>query len=62
MKVKEHCEAQQSFAKENKAFVFAPHDGICSSCCKQIYEIISLERAKKELITGCPHCHRSFCD
>jgi len=23
---------------------------------------ISLEKASKELITGCPHCHRSYCD
>ena len=23
---------------------------------------ISVERASAELITGCPHCHRSYCD
>lgn len=23
---------------------------------------IDVERAGKELITGCPHCHRSYCD
>lgn len=29
---------------------------------KFISEGISVERASKELITGCPHCHRSFVD
>jgi hypothetical protein len=23
---------------------------------------ISLENASKELVTGCPHCNRSYCD
>ena len=23
---------------------------------------ISLEEAGKSLVTGCPHCHRSYCD
>ena len=23
---------------------------------------IDVERAGKELVTGCPHCHRSYCD
>jgi hypothetical protein len=23
---------------------------------------VSLEKASSELITGCPHCHRSYCD
>lgn len=44
---------------------FAPPNGICWSCKKNIYvEIhngliksgIDVERAGTELVTGCPHC------
>ena len=41
---------------------FAPKDGFCWSCGEQIYERISWEQARHELITGCPHCSRSYCD
>ena len=50
---------------------FAPSSGRCYSCNRNIYDEIdhgtyktgiSVERASKELITGCPHCHRSYCD
>lgn len=70
---------RNSFAKGEG---FAPKDGICYSCHKQIYADIeeqrinwqtgkfeksmsrgiSVEKAGKELTTGCPHCHRSFVD
>jgi len=23
---------------------------------------ITVEKASKELVTGCPHCHKSYCD
>ena len=49
---------------------FAPKSGICYKCRKQIYEKfvhkngittgITVEDAKS-LVTGCPHCHRSYC-
>lgn len=64
-------EAQKEYCK-NKAFPhFAPYDGRCFRCNKNIYEEvdhgnyktgISVERAGSELITGCPHCHWSYCD
>lgn len=43
---------------------FAPRSGYCYSCGKNIYEEggISVEKAGKELITGCPFCHRSYVD
>lgn len=43
---------------------FAPSDGICYRCKKQIYSEggISVERASKELTTGCPFCHTSYVD
>ena len=60
--IKQKIEAQEKYCKEHKAPHFAPHSGICWSCNKQIYEKISLEKAATELITGCPHCNRSYCD
>lgn len=64
--------AQKEYCKDNKAPHFAPEDGFCWSCGKQIYADypsvygtdwgISTEDASAELVTGCPHCHRSYCD
>lgn len=48
--------------------LFAPQDGCCFFCGKNIYvesntsEGYSVEYASKHVITGCPHCHKSFCD
>ena len=50
---------------------FAPTSGRCYNCGKNIYQQIdhgdfktgvSVERAGHELITGCPHCHYSYCE
>lgn len=54
--------AQKQYCKENRAPHFAPNDGFCWSCGKQIYTRRNAEYASKELITGCPHCSRSYCD
>lgn len=37
-------------------------DGKCRYCHTNIWEHISLERATNHLITGCPVCHKSYCD
>ena len=37
---------------------FAPRNGICWSCQRQIYE----ELDGTSYVTGCPFCHRSYCD
>lgn len=29
---------------------------------KQYTSGITVEKASKELVTGCPHCNRSYCD
>ena len=64
-------EAQRKYCKEKGYPHFAPYDGRCYSCNKDIYsEIdhgtyktgISVESAGSELIIGCPHCNRSYCD
>ena len=37
-------------------------DGKCIYCHTNIWKHISLEKASNKLITGCPVCHRSYCD
>lgn len=61
-------EAQKKYAQKNKTLWFAPSNGICFSCGKNIFHStqwsqgITLEMATNEIITGCPHCFRTFCD
>lgn len=65
--------AQEHYCKEKEYPLFAPNNGICWKCNKQIYaegknrmgnlsKGISVEKAGSELITGCPHCNWSYCD
>lgn len=63
--------AQAEYCREKEYPHFAPMDGRCWSCNKDIYtEIdhggyktgISVEEAGSTLITGCSHCHISYCD
>jgi len=69
--IKLACEAQAKFVKEKGYPHFAPSTGRCYDCGRNIYQQIisdqwssgySVERASSELITGCPHCHHSYCD
>lgn len=69
--VKTACQAQSKLIKENGYPYFAPSDGQCYDCRRNIYEQIdhgghktgiSVESAGKSLVTGCPHCHHSYCD
>lgn len=53
--------AQMEFCKLRDVPHFAPTSR-CWSCGRNIYAKISVERAGRELITGCPYCHRTFCD
>lgn len=69
-------QAQKKYCEENDVPHFAPHSGNCWSCRKNIYEPreysgwnggtytsgITVEKAGSELVTGCPHCNRSYCD
>lgn len=69
--------AQKDYWKSNGLPNFAPRNGVCWNCNKNIYEQhekryggdvkgfvtgISVEKAGSELVTGCPHCNRSYCD
>ncbi|HEI9782010.1 TPA: hypothetical protein SLN38_001419 [Serratia marcescens] len=64
-------QAQKKYCEEVKAPHFAPNDGVCFRCKRNIYiridngtyiTGISIRQASRELVTGCPHCNRSYCD
>ena len=74
--VQKSCEAQKKLCDEKNYPHFAPSDGICYDCRRQIYSKIehnnmpghkpyysgiSVDRASGH-ITGCPHCHYSYCE
>ena len=65
--------AQAAYCREKMYPHFAPSNGKCWKCRQNIYLPvknrngyqslgISVERAGRELITGCPHCNWSFCE
>ena len=65
------CAAQAKYLKDTKTPDFPPKDGRCWRCGKNIYQQIdrgtyksgiSVEEAASRLVTGCPHCHRSYVD
>lgn len=69
--VAEAIVAQRKLQKEKEYPDFAPNDGRCYDCKQQIYSEIDhgsfktgiwVDKAATSLITGCPHCHRSYCD
>ena len=70
--VQKATEAQEKYCNEKGYPHFAPHNGICFRCRKNIYMQythpggyktgISVEKAGSILITGCPHCCWSYCD
>ena len=66
-------EGQKKLCEEKGYPHFAPKSGVCWHCGCNFYEEltregekyktgISVEKARTELMTGCPHCHRSYCD
>jgi hypothetical protein len=61
-------QAQKKLCDEKQLPHFAPKSGECWRCQRNIYEPdergfgITTERAGAELVTGCPHCFRSYCD
>jgi hypothetical protein len=68
------AKAQEKYCTEKGYPHFAPRNGKCFSCGQNIYsekgrtrsgeewQGISVERASKKLITGCPFCNRTYCD
>ena len=69
--VEKSIEAQNKYCKDNSVILFAPYDGECFCCGRQIYEPrklgdeirgYTIKEASETLITGCPFCHRSYVD
>ena len=71
----EACRLQDEYCSKMGYPHFAPLDGRCYDCNKDIYEIvqktngnrhwetgIKLEPAGTSHITACPHCSSSYCD
>lgn len=63
--------AQMEYCKKINAPLFAPNDGVCYRCKKDIYQKqglrgyetgISLEKANSTHVIYCPHCNVSYCD
>ena len=54
--------AQTNFCDLNKLPIFAPRDGCCWHCGRNIYDVgcITVKQAGERLITSCPHCNYSF--
>ena len=68
--VEQSKKAQKEYQDKTGSPDFAPSDGVCWSCKRNIYKEIdrgsyksgiSVERAQSRLVTGCPHCNRSYC-
>lgn len=49
-------EAQADLCLKNKYPHFAPTNGVCRSCGKDMVT----EDWSRHLVTGCQHCHRSY--
>ena len=54
--------AQEEMCKEKNLPLFAPKDGLCHNCGKQIYNRISMNEAENEHITHCPYCSKAYND
>ena len=65
--------AQIIFCQLNELHLLAPRNGICPYCERDIYKPvkhmttpipyvtgITIDEAKKGLITSCPHCGKSY--
>lgn len=51
-------QSQEEYCKKNKLPHFAPQDGICTNCKKDMVN----KNWKTTLITSCPNCNKSYCE
>lgn len=64
----DECIKNQDIIVKEKGYpYFAPGDGTCYRCNRNIYQNYMIEgKVSKghgnEFVTGCPHCHRSYCE
>lgn len=67
---KKAAAAQREYCEKQECPMFAPSDGLCYRCGRNIYLPtngsngavfgITVENASSTLVTGCPHCNFSF--
>ena len=67
---KRAAEEQRRYCEDQECPMFAPSDGLCYRCGRNIYLPtnarngvvfgITVDKAGSTLITGCPHCNYSF--
>ncbi|WP_027633352.1 hypothetical protein [Clostridium hydrogeniformans] len=64
-----NCMRIQKELCEEKGYPnFAPSSGTCWKCNRNIYQSYQIRERKsigetgERLVTGCPHCFRSYCD
>lgn len=66
--ISECIEKQERLCREKDYPDFAPRSGVCWKCNRNIYQNYKIgERESngktgESLVTGCPHCFRSYCD
>ena len=55
---------QEILCHKRSAPLFMPLNGVCYNCGSDIISALIKrgEDGSKELITGCPICHRTYCD
>lgn len=59
----EFLKNQKEYCEKKNAPHFMPHDGKCSNCRQDIVpKLIEMGLDGTGLVTGCPLCHRSYCD
>ena len=69
MEIKNATQAQEEYCERNGVPLFAPYNGFCHNCFKNIYwhygqdtrvTGYTPEEARSTHITSCPHCNASF--
>ena len=61
--IQQAIKEQAELCKETGKPHFAPYDGRCYDCNSNIYQNYNREGWNgKSHVTGCPHCHYSFCE
>ena len=58
----EKFEKNKAYCRERNLPCFIPPDGKCFACHKQVFSDGNRGPKWDTFITGCPHCHRTFCD
>lgn len=63
MTAAEKFEAYKKHCKEQGLPNFVPSSGKCFGCHREVFADYETKGADPDdFVTGCPHCHRTFCD